>query len=69
MVNKIFINNNLILKKLVLRNINENYLSWVNNTDIKKKIDNINFQNLTQLKDYYYKQIKKPHKFKGNLCK
>lgn len=61
MVNKIFINNNLILKKLVLKNINENYLSWVNNTDIKKKIDNINFQNLTQLKDYYYKQIKKPH--------
>jgi aryl-alcohol dehydrogenase-like predicted oxidoreductase/RimJ/RimL family protein N-acetyltransferase len=61
MVNKIFINNNIILKKLVLKDINENYLSWLSDTTLKKNLVNISFKNISLLKEYYKKTIKKKH--------
>ena len=61
MVNKIFINNNIILKKLALKDINENYLSWLSDTTLKKNLVNISFKNINLLKEYYKKTIKKKY--------
>ena len=57
MINKIFINNHLILKKLTLKNINENYLSWLKDTSLSKNLVNVNFKNIDQLRQYYKKTI------------
>ena len=37
MVNKIIINNSITLKKLTLKYINQNYLSWLDDANVKKK--------------------------------
>ncbi len=63
MINKIFINNHLILKKLTLKNINENYLSWLKDTSLSKNLVNVNFKNIDQLRQYYKKTIKKRYLF------
>tara|TARA_E500000178_G_scaffold356437_1_gene434374 strand:+ start:6178 stop:7515 length:1338 start_codon:yes stop_codon:yes gene_type:complete len=59
MLNKIIINKNVVLKKLRLKNINNNYLSWLKDPSLKKKLVNIHFDNIKELKDYYKKMIKK----------
>ena len=61
MVNKIFINDNLKLKKLTLKYVNDNYLSWFKDASLKKNIVNIDFTNIRQLRQYYKKTIKKHH--------
>ena len=63
MINKIIINNSIILKKLTLKDINENYLSWLNDASLKKNLVNINFKNIDQLRQYYKKTIKKQNLF------
>ena len=63
MVNKIIINNSITLKKLTLRYINQNYLSWLDDANVKKNLVNVNFKNVDQLKQYYQKMIKKKNLF------
>ena len=36
MMNKIIINNSITLKKLTLKYINQNYLSWLDDANVKK---------------------------------
>ena len=62
MVNKIIINNSITLKKLTLRYINQNYLSWLDDANVKNLV-NVNFKNVDQLKQYYQKMIKKKNLF------
>ena len=63
MVNKIIINNSITLKKLTLKYINKNYLSWLDDANVKKNLVNVNFKNVDQLKQYYQKMIKKKNLF------
>ena len=57
MLNRIIINKNILLKKLSIRNINNNYLSWLKDTSLKKKLVHINFDNIEELKQYYKRTI------------
>ena len=58
MVSEIIINPNLKLKKLTLKDVNENYLSWFDDPSLKKNLFNIKYKNLNELKKYYKKTIK-----------
>ena len=57
MLNRIIINKNILLKKLSIRNINNNYLSWLKDTSLKKNLVHINFDNIEELKQYYKRTI------------
>ena len=59
MLNKIIINKKLILIKIILKNINNNYLSWLRDPSLKKNLVNIRFKNVDELKKYYKKIIEK----------
>ena len=61
MVSEIIINPNLKLKKLTLKDVNENYLSWFDDPSLKKNLFNIKYKNLNELKKYYKKTIKKKY--------
>ena len=63
MVNKIIINNSITLKRLTLKYINKNYLSWLDDASLKKNLVNVNFKNIRQLRQYYQKIIKKKNLF------
>ena len=53
MLNKKIINKNISLKKLSLKNIDNNYLSWLKDTSLKKNLVNVYFENVEQLRQYY----------------
>ena len=53
MKNLININQNLFLKNLSIKNINQNYLNWFQDQEIKKNIINTNFFKLSDLKKYF----------------
>ena len=55
---KIIINNKLKLKKLSIKDINTNYLSWLRDEELKKNLVNVHYDNLDQLKKYFKKKIK-----------
>ena len=55
MKNFININNKITLKNLTIKNINQNYLNWFQDSNIKKNIINTNFLKLADLKKYYFK--------------
>ena len=57
MLNRIIINKNILLKKLSIRNINNNYLSWLKDTSLKKNLVHINFDNIEELRQYYKRTI------------
>ena len=59
MKNFININNKITLKNLTIKNINQNYLNWFQDSNIKKNIINTNFLKLADLKKYYFKEKKK----------
>lgn len=61
MINQIVISDKIVLKKLLLRDINERYLSWFNDKSLKKKLVNYNYKNIDQLKNYYRECLKKPN--------
>ena len=59
MKNLININQNLFLKNLSIKNINQNYLNWFQDQEIKRNIINTNFFKLSDLKKYFLKEKKK----------
>ena len=63
MKNLININQNLFLKNLSIKNINQNYLNWFQDQEIKRNIINTNFFKLSDLKKYFLKEIKKKIQF------
>ena len=58
MINSIVINNKIILKKLLIKDINQNYLNWFKDESVKKNIVNNSFITVRQLKKYF-KKIKR----------
>ena len=60
MKNLININQNLFLKNLSIKNINQNYLNWFQDQEIKKNIINTNFFKLSDLKKYFLTNLINP---------